>query len=258
MKAGWQIRKLGDICSFENGDRGTNYPSRSFQTKEGIPFINAGHLTDGGITIENLNFIPRDHFNLLSQGKIRSGDILFCLRGSLGKFAGVGSLSEGAIASSLVIVRPKERVSDKFVLAYFSSDLCADMINRFKSGTAQPNLSAKSLSKFKIPIPPSPNNYASSVSSTKRLTASTPPRLTPKRTSKTPAPCLKAIFNPCSRIAVIIPLCKLAKSQKCLMDHMQRRKRLMLDLIFLGISALQDGKINLGETRHVTLEDFRQ
>jgi hypothetical protein len=28
--------------------------------------------------------------------------------------------------------------------------------------------------------------------------------------------------------------------------------------VFLGISALQDGKINLGETRHVTLQDFRQ
>ena len=28
--------------------------------------------------------------------------------------------------------------------------------------------------------------------------------------------------------------------------------------IFLGISALQDGDVNLGETRHVTLEDFRR
>ena len=28
--------------------------------------------------------------------------------------------------------------------------------------------------------------------------------------------------------------------------------------VFLGISALQDGKINLGETRHVTPQDFRQ
>jgi type I restriction enzyme S subunit len=28
--------------------------------------------------------------------------------------------------------------------------------------------------------------------------------------------------------------------------------------VFLGISALQDGTINLGETRHVTPEDFRQ
>src|SRR4051794_5644530 len=110
MNAAWQTKTLGDICYFENGDRGTNYPSRSVRTSEGIPFINAGHLTDEGIDIANLNFIPRERFNLLSNGKIQSGDLLFCLRGSLGKFASVGALSEGAIASSLVIVRPGESV----------------------------------------------------------------------------------------------------------------------------------------------------
>ena len=156
MKAGWQIRTLGDVCSFENGDRGTNYPSKSARTSQGIPFINAGHLTDDGIDVDNLNFIPRDRFDLLSNGKIRSGDILFCLRGSLGKFASVGNLSEGAIASSLVIVRPKESVSAGFMLAYFQSDLCADMIAQFENGAAQPNLSAQSLAKFTIPLPPLP------------------------------------------------------------------------------------------------------
>lgn len=154
MKNGWQTKKLGDVCSFENGDRGTNYPSRSAQTSHGIPFINAGHLTDKGIDIENLNFIPRQRFDLLSNGKIRKGDILFCLRGSLGKFASVESLSEGAIASSLVIVRPGESVLGRYILAYFQSDLCADMIAQFKNGAAQPNLSAHSLSKFAIPVPP--------------------------------------------------------------------------------------------------------
>ena len=114
MKKGWQIKTLGDICSFENGDRGENYPSRSVQTTEGVPFINAGHLTDDGIDILSLNYIPRERFDLLGNGKIRSGDILFCLRGSLGKFASVGALSEGAIASSLVIVRPGDSVLNEF------------------------------------------------------------------------------------------------------------------------------------------------
>jgi len=145
---------LGDVCTFENGDRGSNYPSRSAQTRRGIPFINAGHLTDDGIDIQNLNFIPRERFDLLRNGKIRAGDILFCLRGSLGKFASVGSLSEGAIASSLVIVRPGELVLREYILAYFRSDLCSDMISQFKNGAAQPNLGAQSVKKFVIPIPP--------------------------------------------------------------------------------------------------------
>ena len=156
MKAGWEIKTLGEVCLFENGDRGENYPSKAIQTTTGVPFINAGHLTDDGIGFEKMSYIPRERFNLLGNGKIRKNDILFCLRGSLGKFASVGELSEGAIASSLVIIRPKELVLNEFVLAYFQSDLCAKMIDDFKNGAAQPNLSAGSLKNFTIPIPSLP------------------------------------------------------------------------------------------------------
>ena len=152
--AGWVEKRFDDFCSFENGDRGTNYPSKSTRTATGIPFINAGHLTDDGLDLETMDYIPRERFNLLSNGKIRQGDILFCLRGSLGKFASVGDLLEGAIASSLVIVRPNKTVLKAFLIAFFRSPLCAAMINRFKNGAAQPNLSAQSLRNFIAPVPP--------------------------------------------------------------------------------------------------------
>lgn len=156
MKAGWKSQLLGEVCTFENGDRGTNYPSKAVRTSTGVPFINAGHLTDKGIDIDNLDFIPRERFDLLNSGKIRKGDILFCLRGSLGKFASVGDLVEGAIASSLVIIRPNKQVMNEYILAYLECDVCASMIERFRNGTAQPNLGAQSLNKFEIPIPPLP------------------------------------------------------------------------------------------------------
>jgi type I restriction enzyme S subunit len=90
----------------------------------------------------------------LGSGKVKKGDILFCLRGSLGKFSKVQEFSEGAIASSLVIVRPKLKVTTEFLLLYFDSKICADMIRDFGNGAAQPNLSAGSLKNFQIPFPP--------------------------------------------------------------------------------------------------------
>jgi type I restriction enzyme, S subunit len=156
MKKGWQERTLGELCSFENGDRGENYPSKSVQTTSGVPFINAGHLAESGIDFSGMNYIPRERFDLLGNGKIQKDDILFCLRGSLGKFASVGDLNEGAIASSLVIIRPSEAILNEFVLAYLQSDLCAEMIREFRNGAAQPNLAAASLKKFIIPVPPVP------------------------------------------------------------------------------------------------------
>lgn len=146
-------QELGLLCELENGDRGENYPSRSIQTTKGVPFINAGHLTDSGIDFSEMNFIPKERFSLLGAGKIKSGDILFCLRGSLGKVASVGSLSEGAIASSLVIIRPKSKITPEYLLLYLKSRLCKNMIDLYSNGAAQPNLSAASLKKFVIPVP---------------------------------------------------------------------------------------------------------
>ena len=154
MKKGWQTKTLGDLCAFENGDRGENYPSKSVQTTSGVPFINAGHLGETGIDFADMNYIPRGRFDLLGNGKIRKDDILFCLRGSLGKFACVGDVSEGAIASSLVIIRPNEELLNPFLCAYLQSGNCADMIREFRNGAAQPNLAAASLKKFVIPVPP--------------------------------------------------------------------------------------------------------
>ena len=79
MKQDWEIKKLGEICEFENGDRGVNYPSKSHRTESGIPFINAGHLTSNGLDIDSMDYISRERYNLLGSGKVQKGDILFCL-----------------------------------------------------------------------------------------------------------------------------------------------------------------------------------
>lgn len=144
---------MKEFCSFENGDRGENYAGRSVFVEEGVPIINAGHLTEGTIDTASMNFITRERFDLLRSGKIKRGDILFCLRGSLGKFAYNEAYQEGAIASSLIIIRPGSRVLPEYLCAYLRSDFCAKMIKHYENGAAQPNLGGKSLEKFLVPLP---------------------------------------------------------------------------------------------------------
>ncbi len=144
---------LGEICKFENGDRGANYPGKQHRVSEGVPFINAGHLSEGGIDFSEMDYISSERYSLLGNGKIRPNDVLFCLRGSLGKFACVNELDEGAIASSLVIIRPSERLNLAYLLEYLAGPICAAMIGKYKGGAAQPNLGAKDLKKFEIPLP---------------------------------------------------------------------------------------------------------
>lgn len=154
----WKISTLGEICSFENGDRSSNYPSpRSFR-QSGIPFINAGHVADGKIFKTAMNYITQDAYDRLGGGKVKAGDILFCLRGSLGKFGSVDSdFGYGAIASSLVIIRCiKSEVSREFLRCYLGSALCSQMIDVWSGGAAQPNLGARELARFVIHLPPIP------------------------------------------------------------------------------------------------------
>lgn len=153
-KSGGERIALGDFCNFENGDRGKNYPSKSKQTKTGIPFINAGNLNGSKIDFSNMSYISEDTFEKLGAGKVKPRDILFCLRGSLGKFGSVGELQKGAIASSLVIVRPDliKAIPD-YLLYYFEGSESQRMIAKFENGTAQPNLSAGNVKKFDINLP---------------------------------------------------------------------------------------------------------
>ncbi len=145
---------LKNVCEFENGDRGKNYPSKQHQVESGIPFINAGDLKDDWrISRNGMAFITEERFNLLGAGKVKLGDLLFCLRGSLGKCGIVEDIEIGAIASSLVIIRPMLNVSvSKYLYWFLSSSICARYINETSGGAAQPNLSAKTVMNYLIPM----------------------------------------------------------------------------------------------------------
>ncbi len=153
----WETTTLGLNCAFENGDRSSNYPSLSSFRRSGIPFINAGHLSNGRISLSQMDYITEQAYERLGGGKVRVGDILFCLRGSLGKFGVVGDgFGEAAIASSLVIIRADSKNLDSgFLRSYFNSSRCTQMIELLSGGAAQPNLGVRDLTRFEIPIPPS-------------------------------------------------------------------------------------------------------
>ncbi len=153
---GWVETTLGDVCEFENGDRGKNYPNRNEYVQSGIPWINTGHIQpDGTLSMKEMNFITREKFDSLRSGKIQPGDLVYCLRGAtLGKTALVTPLTEGAIASSLVIVRPSPLLDSTFLYFFLISPAGQGLIKGFENGAAQPNLGARSVAKYPLSIPP--------------------------------------------------------------------------------------------------------
>lgn len=152
----WRWCKLSDLCMVLNGDRGKNYPAKSTLSYSGIPFVSALNIKNKMVSSdENLLCMTSQQYDNLRSGKLEKGDIVFCIRGSLGKY-GYYPFDKGAIASSLVILRAYSiyKIFIEYLMVYLEAPLIFSEIKKYNNGTAQPNLSAKNLEKFLIPLPP--------------------------------------------------------------------------------------------------------
>lgn len=148
----WKQHKLGECCDMYNGDRSAKYPNAKDMVSEGIPFINAGDLIDGHVNLSTANKITREKYHNLGGAKLQVGDIVYCLRGTLGKNAYIDNFAEGTVASSLVAIRPKN-INGRYLFEVLNSDIEYRQRRLRDEGAAQPNLSAKNVSEFIIPVP---------------------------------------------------------------------------------------------------------
>ena len=144
---------IGDVCKLINGDRGKNYPSGKDRVSSGIPFINAGHLDGRRVDFAEMDYVTQEKYDQMTQGKVQKDDILYCLRGSLGKH-GIVDFDDGLIASSLVIIRcNRDKILPLFLLAALETDAIEKQLQEANNGSSQPNLSAASVKAYRIPLP---------------------------------------------------------------------------------------------------------
>jgi type I restriction enzyme S subunit len=152
----WVWCRLGNIAQFINGDRGKNYPNKSEYVEKGIPWINTGHIKPNGtLSTTKMNYITKEKFDILRGGKIKDGDLVYCLRGAtFGKTAFVTPYNIGAIASSLMIIRLYFLDLGQFTYRFLISNEGRKQLLRFDNGSAQPNLSANKVKLYLYPLPP--------------------------------------------------------------------------------------------------------
>lgn len=150
----WEWVRLGNIASILNGDRGKNYPGKKYWIDSGIPFINAGALGNKYVNKRRLNYISEERYHLLRAGFIEPNDIIYCLRGSLGKVSINKDLKSGAIASSVAIIRLCIKDGVDYIFNLLASPFGDYLVQTFRNGTAQPNIAAKNILLYPVPLPP--------------------------------------------------------------------------------------------------------
>lgn len=155
---------MGELAEIIDGDRGKNYPQQSEFMPEGYClFLNTGNVTVSGFSFENNQFISKEKSDLLRKGKLKRRDIVYTTRGTVGN---VGFFSENVpyehmrINSGMVILRPNESiVCTEFLYQILKNSDYRLYFQQYCTGSAQPQLPIKNLSKIELDIPPLEGQY---------------------------------------------------------------------------------------------------
>lgn len=258
MKAGWEIKKLGELASVIT--KGTTPTSIGHQfVDEGINFVKVESISQTGAFICNkFAHVTAECHQVLKRSQLQAGDILFSIAGALGRTAIVTPEILPANtnqALALVRLKPEFQQSKEYLALALGTGFVLEQIERLKGGVAQLNLSLEQVKGFNIPIPPL-SEQAHIVGILDEAFASI---ATAKANTQKNLENAKAVFE--SHLNSVFskvdcPEVEIRSIGEVYDGPHATPKTVDSGPIFLGISSLDNGSIDLSETRHVTEEDF--
>lgn len=119
-----------------------------------VPFLQVGDIDATGISDENLIFIENEVSKKYPKTILKSGDLIFSVRGTIGKVAVVTHGFENSnINPNLIRLSLNEGVNPQYVEIVLSSKIGQEQINRLISGGVQPTITKPDILSLEIPLP---------------------------------------------------------------------------------------------------------
>ncbi len=245
MKNGWPVEALGDVADVIAGQspEGSYYNT----TGDGLPFYQG--KKDFGE-----RFIGRPTTWTSQTTKVAlEGDVLMSVRAPVGpvNFA----TEKSCIGRGLAAIRSGSDLDDNFLFYFLRSK--QDEISGTE-GAVFASISKTQIQKIKIGLPP--------LAEQQRIVGILDDAFAGIATAKANAEKnlqnARALFK--SHLQSVFTqrgdrrMVSIGEVAEVFDGPHATPRTVDVGPVFLGISALQDGKINLGETRHVTPADFRQ
>ena len=147
--------KLGDLCSVVT--KGTTPTSLGMQFEDkGIPFLRIQNLSNSTVTLDDVLFISDETHDALKRSKIKAGDFLITIAGTIGRVAIVpDSFPEANCNQAVAILRfDKKRLSPRFLLHWLNTNDAVKQISGKKVTATISNLSLGQIKDLEIPLPP--------------------------------------------------------------------------------------------------------
>jgi len=160
MKEGWEVKKLGEVCSLlTDGD----WIESKDQSMNGIRLIQTGNVGNGIYRdkSDHAKYISEETFDKLNCMEIFEGDILISrLPEPIGRACILPKIECRMItAVDCSIIRLKEIMLSKFLVYYTLSRPYNKGIEKYVTGAVRKRISRANLSKILVPIPPLPEQF---------------------------------------------------------------------------------------------------
>jgi len=142
------IVSLNDLCEFiKDGTHGSHK-----DVEDGIPLLSAKDIENGKLRIpDNCRRISEEDYKKIHKNfKIKKGDILLTIVGTIGKTAIVETENKFTLQRSVAIIRPKKYINGKYLYYYLGTKFYLRQLLFESNESAQSGVYLGSLAKSKV------------------------------------------------------------------------------------------------------------
>lgn len=121
----------------------------------GVPFVRPADITDGRVELDALPRTSPEIAVKYRRAALRSGDLVFSIVGTIGKWLIVPDWLEGAnITQSSVRIRPVAPLDAEFILRALQAPTVTKQMDLMMFGNAVQRLNVEHVRRLAVPVPP--------------------------------------------------------------------------------------------------------
>jgi type I restriction enzyme, S subunit len=155
----WTYAPLDSCCQKNSVTYGVVQPGAALA--EGKPLIRVNNFRDTRIDLADVMYIAPDIEAKYSRTRLKGGEVLLTIVGSVGQVAVVPSRFAGFnVARAVAVIHPLQHISPDWIALCLRSPLSQHLLGSRANTTVQTTINLKDLRALPIPLPPEDERQA--------------------------------------------------------------------------------------------------